>query len=131
MAKIVHSMIRVFNPDLSIDFYNKALNMTIAERKDFEGFSLIYLRDGDSGAELELTYNHDQKEPYTIGNGYGHLAVVVEDVESEHKRLIELDLKPGELVNFEHNGELLAKFFFIKDPDGYEIEVMEKVGRYA
>lgn len=131
MAKIVHSMIRVFNPDLSIDFYSKALNMTIADRKDFDGFNLIYLREGNTGAELELTHNHDQKEPYSLGNGYGHLAVVVDDVAVEHKRLKDLGLNPEDLVNFEHEGKLLAKFFFIKDPDGYEIEVMEKMGRYA
>ena len=127
MAKIIHSMIRVFKPDVSIEFYNKAFNLEIVERCDFEGFSLIYLGNSESDVELELTYNHDQKEPYSHGSGYGHLAFVVDDIESEHKRLNDLGLNPQELVSF----NLFAKFFFIKDPDGYEIEVLESSGRFG
>jgi len=127
MAKIIHSMIRVFQPDVSIEFYNKAFNLEIVERCDFEGFSLIYLGNSESDVELELTYNHDQKEPYSHGSGYGHLAFVVDDIESEHKRLNDLGLNPQELVSF----NLFAKFFFIKDPDGYDIEVLESSGRFG
>jgi lactoylglutathione lyase len=127
MAKIIHSMIRVFQPDVSIDFYNKAFNLEIVERCDFEGFSLIYLGNSESDVELELTYNHDQKEPYSHGSGYGHLAFVVDDIESEHKRLNDLGLNPQKIVSF----NLFAKFFFIKDPDGYEIEVLERSGRFG
>jgi len=131
MAKIIHSMIRVFKPDVSIDFYKKAFNLEIVERCDFEGFSLIYLGNSENDVELELTYNHDQKEPYTHGSGYGHLAFVVDDIEGEHKRLNYLGFNPEKLVSFNQNGNLFAKFFFIKDPDGYEIEVLQKYGRFG
>jgi len=127
MAKIIHSMIRVFKPDVSIEFYNKAFNLEVVERCDFEGFSLIYLGSSENDVELELTYNHDQKEPYTHGSGYGHLAFVVDDIESEHKRLDDLGFNPEKIVSF----NLFAKFFFVKDPDGYEIEVLQRYGRFG
>jgi lactoylglutathione lyase len=130
MSKIIHSMIRVFNPDISIEFYSKAFNLEIAERCDFDGFSLIYLGNTENDVELELTYNHDQTEPYTHGSGYGHLAFVVDDIETEHKRLNDLGFNPQKLVSFNQNGKLFAKFFFIKDPDGYEIEVLQRHGRF-
>ncbi len=127
MAKIIHSMIRVFKPDVSIEFYKKAFNLEVVERCDFEGFSLIYLGNSENDVELELTYNHDQKEPYTHGSGYGHLAFVVDDIECEHKRLDDLGFNPQKIVSF----NLFAKFFFVKDPDGYEIEVLQRYGRFG
>ena len=62
------------------------------DRFDFDGFTLVYLRNGSAEFELELTVNHDRTEPYAHGEGYGHLAVVVEDVEAEHGRFERLGL---------------------------------------
>jgi lactoylglutathione lyase len=130
MAKIIHSMIRVLSPEKSIDFYAKAFGLVVANQFDFEDFSLIYLRNEENDVELELTHNHDQQEAYTHGDGYGHLAFVVDDLESEHKRFDELGYAPSKIVEFNREGSLMAKFFFLKDPDGYDIEVLQKWGRY-
>lgn len=130
MAKMIHSMIRVLDEGRSVDFYNKAFGLEIADRLDFESFTLVYLSNKETGFELELTINKGRSEPYDRGDGYGHLAVSVEDVDAEHKRLGDLGLSPRKLVDFAPGGEVIARFFFIEDPDGYEIEVLQRGGRY-
>ena len=130
MTKAIHSMVRVTDEARSVAFYEKAFGLTVADRLDFSSFTLVYLSNSESEFELELTINKDQTEPYELGNGYGHFAVSVEDVEAEHKRFESLGLAPRKLVEFAPDGELVARFFFVADPDGYEIEVLERGGRY-
>ena len=84
MAKPVHSMIRVFDEAKSLDYYKRAFGLEIADHLKFPDFALIYLRHPSSPFEVELTVNFDRKEPYALGDGYGHLAVVVDDVDAEH-----------------------------------------------
>ena len=130
MAKAIHSMIRVFDEQRSLDFYRAAFGLEIAERLDFETFTLVYLSNEESEFELELTVNKDRTEPYALGDGYGHLALSVSDLDSEHKRLTDAGLGPNKIVEFNRDGALLARFFFITDPDGYKIEVLQRHGRY-
>lgn len=130
MAKAVHSMIRVLEEERSVSFYNQAFGLKIAERIDFETFTLIYLRNDEADFEVELTVNKDRTEPYNLGDGYGHLAVVVDDLDADHKRFTELGFKVGKLVDFKNGDVLVARFFFAEDPDGYKIEVIERGGRY-
>lgn len=130
MAKMIHSMIRVFDEARSLEFYDKAFGLKVAERLDFPTFTLIYLANAETGFELELTVNKDRTEPYDLGDGYGHLAVSVEDVDAEHARMTAAGLAPRKLVDFAPAGEVIARFFFIADPDGYQIEVLKRGGRY-
>ena len=130
MAKAIHTMIRVRDLDRSVRFYDDAFGLTLAGRFDFDGFTLCYLRNDENDYELELTHNHGQEAPYTHGDGYGHVAFVVDDLEREHARSTELGLEPTPVKAMNHEGALLAKFFFVQDPDGYKIEVLEKQGRY-
>jgi len=131
MAKAVHSMVRVLDENRSVDFYKKAFGLEVADRLDFGDFLLIYLRNAETPFEVELTVNHAQKVPYTLGDGYGHLAVTVEGVDAEHARMEGEGLAPGPLRDFKHDGKTLARFFFIADPDGYKIEVIERGGRFV
>ena len=131
MAKPVHSMIRVVDEARALDFYKRAFGLQIADRLAWPDFALIYLRHPSSPFELELTVNFDRKEPYVIGDGYGHLAVVVDDVDAEHARFEIEKLSPGPLRDFKHDGRTMARFFFVSDPDGYKIEVIEKGGRFG
>lgn len=130
MAKAIHSMIRVLDEKRSVDFYSQAFGLAVADRLDFDDFTLVYLSNAEDDFELELTVNKGQSDAYDLGNGYGHLAVSVDDIESEHQRIKALNLNPRDIVEFERDGSLLAKFFFIKDPDGYDIEVLQRHGRF-
>lgn len=130
MAKPVHSMVRVLDEGKSLDFYARAFGLQIAERLVFPNFTLVYLRHPSSPFELELTVNFDRKEPYVLGDGYGHLAVVVDNLEAEHARFEREKLSPGPMRDFKHDGVTLARFFFVTDPDGYKIEVIQKGGRF-
>ncbi|WP_425105261.1 VOC family protein [Ancylobacter sp.] len=130
MAKAIHSMIRVLEEARSVDFYARAFGLTIAQRLPFDGFTLVYLRNSEADFEVELTINHDRTEPYVLGDGYGHIAFVVDDLDAEHARFTEAGLNPQPVKEFSQEGALLAKFFFVTDPDGYKIEVLQKHGRY-
>lgn len=130
MAKAIHSMIRVLNEERSVAFYREAFGLEVADRLDFDGFTLVYLSNAESTFELELTINKDTTEPYELGNGYGHLAFSVEDLDAEHARFEAAGFAPRKLVDFQNNGQPVARFFFVKDPDGYEIEVLQRAGRY-
>ena len=130
MAKAIHSMIRVMDEARSVAFYNTAFGLAVAERLDFETFTLIYLSNAESTFELELTVNKGRTDPYDLGNGYGHMAMSVDDVNAAHARMEAAGLAPRKLVDFAPAGQVIARFFFVADPDGYQIEVLQRGGRY-
>ena len=130
MAKTIHSMIRVLNEARSVAFYQKAFGLTIADRLDFPDFTLVYLANAESDFELELTINKERTDPYDLGDGYGHLAVSVDDLDAEHARFEAEGLNPRKLVEFAPAGEIVGRFFFVADPDGYQIEVLARTGRF-
>ena len=126
--KYLHTMIRVMDLDKSIDFYTKFFNMQLIRKNDFPGgkFSLAFLGYGpeSNNTVLELTYNWEQTEAYDKGNGWGHIAIGVEDIYNLCDDLensgLEIIRKPGPM---KHGTTLIA---FIKDPDGYLIELIER-----
>ena len=130
MAKAIHTMIRVFELDRSINFYQQAFGMRESHRLDFTDFTLVYLRNTENDFEIELTLNKGQTTPYTHGDGYGHVAFCVDDLDAEHTRFKQLGLEPRDIVEFKPADELLARFFFVQDPDGYKIEVLQRHGHY-
>ncbi len=131
MAKMIHSMIRVLDEERSVEFYRTAFGLEIADRLDFNEFTLVYLSNAETAFELELTVNKGRAAPYDLGDGYGHLAVSVADLDAEHARLTEAGHAPRKIVEFAPAGELVGRFFFIADPDGYQIEVLERSGRFT
>ncbi len=129
--KAIHTMIRVLDERRSVDFYKSAFSLEVAERLDFETFTLVYLRNSENDFELELTINKDRTEPYDLGDGYGHIAFCVNDLDAAHLRFEQSGFEPRKIVEFNRDGGLLARFFFVQDPDGYEIEVLQRHGRYT
>lgn len=124
--KFLHTMIRVKDIDASLKFYTEVLNMTLDKKKRLEDCELYFLNDEDGCCQIELTYNDETpKEGYTNGNAFGHFAFSV-------KSLDEFTEKIGKLgyeylyEPFDLNGKG-TKIAFIKDPDGNEIELIEKV----
>lgn len=125
--RILHTMLRVGNLDRSIAFYQDVLDMKLLRRNDYpEGrFTLAFVGYGDEKSEavLELTHNWDT-ESYDLGNGYGHVAVEVDDA----YRACDLVRQKGGKVTREagpmkHGTTVIA---FVEDPDGYKIEFIQK-----
>ncbi|CCA94019.1 VOC family protein [Novosphingobium sp. PP1Y] len=131
MAKLIHTMIRVLEEDRSVAFYKTALGLDVADRFAFDSFTLVYLRNAQNDVEIELTINLDRAEPYDLGDGYGHVAVAVEDLDAEHARMEASGIAPAPIKEFFRDGSLMARFFFIQDPDGYKIEILQRHGRYV
>ena len=131
MAKAIHMMIRVLDEARSVTFYERAFGLRVADRLAFDSFTLVYMRNDETDFELELTINAGRTEPYVLGDGYGHLALSVADLDAEHARMVDVGIKPRKIVDFAPEGAVIAKFFFVSDPDGYQIEVLQRGGRYA
>ena len=131
MSKIIHSMIRVQDLNLSLKFYAECFGLHPSHRLDFPSFSLVYLRNSENDAEIELTWNQGRTEPYTHGDGYGHIAVCVPEAAADRERLLTLGYNPLDIKEFKaDDGTLIARYFFIQDPDGYKVEVLERHGHY-
>ena len=126
--KYLHTMIRVLDLDKSMDFYTRLLGMNELRRKDFPTgkFTLAFVGYGDEADNtvVELTHTWDQKEPYDLGDAFGHLALGVKDIyatcEALGKEGVSIPRPPGPM---KHGGSVIA---FIEDPDGYKIELIEK-----
>ena len=130
MAKAIHMMVRVLQEERSVAFYDQAFGLKIADRFDFDDFTLVYLRNAENDFEIELTVNKGRTQPYQHGDGYGHVAFAVGDLDAEHRRFKERGRQPPEIKELHHHGALMARFFFVQDPDGYKIEVLQRHGRY-
>ena len=128
--KMIHSMIRVRNLDVSVKFYQDAFNLVVKDRVSFPTFTLVYLSD-NQGFELELTWNANNVDPYDLGAGYGHLAFLTDNLENCWSRLEEARLRPQPIKSLSLTDKPFAKFFFLTDPDGYKIEILERVGRFS
>jgi lactoylglutathione lyase len=130
MAKVIHSMVRVLDLERSLRFYADVLDMHELYRLDFPDFALVYVRNAENDMEIEFTLNKGRTEAYTHGTGYGHIGVVVADAVATHASLSALGYDCAPVKEFKRGDELLARFFFIQDPDGYKIEMLERHGHY-
>lgn len=130
MAKAVHMMLRVLDEARAVAFYRAAFGLDVADRFDFPDFTLVYLRNAEADFELELTVNKGQTEPYATGNGYGHLAFVADDLDAAHRRLKDGGMSPRDIKELKLGETVVGRFFFVADPDGYQIEVLQKAGRF-
>ena len=125
--RILHTMIRVGNLERSIKFYTEILGMRLLRKKDFEGgrvtLAFVGYQEENEGPVLELTYNWDT-DHYDLGNGYGHIALGVDDIYGTCERIREagglISREPGPM---QHGSTVIA---FVDDPDGYKIELIER-----
>lgn len=124
--KFLHSMIRVKNIEESLKFYTEVLNMKLTDKKRLDDCWLYFLTDEDNTCQIELTYNDETPDGgYDLGNGFGHFAFEVKSLSDFTEKIQKLGYQylyePFDLTG---KGSMIA---FIKDPDGYEIELIEKV----
>ncbi|HEY2209172.1 MAG TPA: VOC family protein [Gaiellaceae bacterium] len=130
MAKFLHTMVRITNPEMSRAFY-EALGfsfdreMDIVRNGEVEATNYFFSL-GDHESVLELTYNHDGRT-YDVGTGYGHIAVAADDLEQTLAELkaqgIEAEREP---YRVREGGSLIC---FVQDPDGYRIELIDRSGK--
>ena len=123
--RLLHTMLRVGDLDRSIEFYRNVLGMKLLRRKDYPDgkFTLAFVGYGDESANtvIELTYNWDT-DSYDLGEGYGHIAIEVDDV---YEAVDELRNRGGKVIR--EAGPMNAGMTiiaFIEDPDGYPIELI-------
>ena len=127
MMRVLHTMIRVGDLETSIRFYTEALGMQLLRKKDYPGgeFTLAFVGYGpeEQSAVIELTHNWGTTG-YDLGSGFGHIAIETEDIEGACNRVREcggqVTREPGPM---KHGTTVIA---FVKDPDGYTIEFIEK-----
>jgi len=123
MSELIHTCYRVLDVERSVTFYEQ-LGMKELRRMSIrdEAINVFMGFEGD-GPRLELTFNFDQKEPYEIGDGYGHIAFTVDDMEGSLKRLATMGIEPERPpYTVREGGSLLC---FVRDPDGYRVELIE------
>lgn len=129
--RIRHTMLRVKNIEASIEFYTGIFGMTLFRRMDNEGgkYSVAFVGYGDenSAPAIELTYNWGKDADYDKGDGFGHIAIGVPDIYGICEKIeaagMEIPRPPGPL---KHGGPNASVIAFVKDPDGYMIELGER-----
>ena len=124
--KFLHTMIRVKDIEKSLNFYTQLLNMKLTDKKRLDDCWLYFLSDEENTCQIELTYNDETPQNgYDIGSGFGHFAFQIDSFKEFTQKLNNLGYEylyePFDLTG---KGSMIA---FIKDPDGYEIELIEKV----
>ena len=127
--RVLHTMIRVGDLDRSINFYTEVLGMKLLRKKDYPDgkFTLAFVGYGPESeqAVIELTHNWDTST-YDLGNGFGHIALAVEDA---YAACAEIKQRGGKVVReagpMKHGSTVIA---FVEDPDGYKIELIQKPG---
>ncbi|AZQ52232.1 MULTISPECIES: lactoylglutathione lyase [Burkholderia] len=125
--RLLHTMLRVGDLDRSIKFYTELLGMKLLRREDYpEGkFTLAFVgyEDESTGTVIELTHNWETPS-YDLGNGFGHLAVAVDDAYAACEKIKAQGGKvTREAGPMKHGTTVIA---FVEDPDGYKIEFIQK-----
>ena len=123
--EFLHAMIRVKDIEKSMKFYTELLEMKLLREKQLDDCTLYFLTDKNGILQIELTYNNETpKDGYEVGTGFGHFAFKVESMDEFTKKLNELGYEYlYEPYKLSSTGSTIS---FIKDPDGYEIELIEK-----
>ncbi|MBX6763601.1 MAG: VOC family protein, partial [Rubrobacteraceae bacterium] len=124
----IHTCYRILDPERSTDFYVNKLGMKKVGEMHFSDATNYFfaMEEDPSSPMLELTHNHGRTEPYEIGEGYGHVAFVVDDLEGTVARLkeqgVEVDVEPKTMTVDGHD----YRIAFVLDPDGYRVELVQK-----
>jgi lactoylglutathione lyase len=121
--RFLHTMLRVRDLDAALDFFTSKLGLVELRRSESAGgrFTLVFLGTGsaEDSAEIELTYNWDQAEPYPVGRFFGHLAFQVDDIYATCARLRDSGV---DILRPPRDGRMA----FVKSPDGHSIELLQR-----
>lgn len=121
--RFLHTMIRVRDLDAALDFFVSRLGLVEVRRHDYpeQHFTLVFLSTGVEGdaAEIELTFNHGQEEPYTVGRNFGHLAFLVDDIYALCESLVSSGVT---IIRPPRDGRMA----FVRSPDQISVELLQK-----
>ena len=118
--RLAHTMIRVKDLDATLSFYVVFLGLREVRRATIgQEATLVFLTDSEERYHIELTYNHGRSE-YAMGDQFGHLAFLVDDLEPVIRRV-----EAGGWWYRRSRPEMRSKYIFVKDPSGYDIEILE------
>ena len=123
-SELIHTCYRILDIDRSVAFYEKLGFEELRRAPIRDEATNVFMGLPGDGARLELTYNHGRTEPYEIGTGYGHIAIAIEDLDGALERLAELGIEPEKPPYTVREGG--SRLCFVRDPDGYRIELLEK-----
>jgi len=125
--ELIHTMLRILDEERSIDFYARLGFMeTSRKRVGGDTATVIFLALPGDGERLELTLNDGRTEPYDLGDAYGHIALAVDDMDDELARLARTGIEPEKPPYQSRPGG--STICFLRDPDGYRIELVERGG---
>jgi lactoylglutathione lyase len=121
--KLAHTMIRVKDLDATLDFYTRFIGLQEVRRKSIgDEAMLVFLADEDGHYHIELTLNHGRTD-YTLGDQFGHLAFFTDDLERVVREVEERGWSYRR-----SRPELSSRYIFVKDPNGYDVEILERKG---
>ena len=122
MLNMLHACLRVENLEKSIEFYEKAFGLKEHRRKDLteHKITIVHLTLPGESFEIELTYNYGHG-PYTIGDGFSHLAIASDDLEGDNEKHKAMGYKTTDLMGLPGKP---GHYYFVTDPDGYRMEVI-------
>ncbi len=119
--KLAHTMIRVKDLDATLDFYTGFLGLQEVRRRPIgDDATLVFLTDAAGHYHIELTHNHDGRD-YDLGNQFGHLALHVPDLE-----VVVAEVERRQWWYRRSKPESSSRYIFVKDPNGYDIEILEE-----
>jgi lactoylglutathione lyase len=124
-AAFVHTCIRVLEIDRSLAFYSH-LGFEHRGRLNFESAYNVYIGLPGGADVLELTVNVGREEPYDLGDGYNHMALVVDDLDRLLERLSENGIEPEKAPYSPGGREEIGRICFVADPDGYRVELIDR-----
>lgn len=121
--KLAHTMLRVSDPEAVIDFYEEAFGFELRRKSENDSFTLYFLQLEGQEAEIELTYNHGEDERYEKGEGFGHIAIRTDEDQSLQEAYNKAVQAGGE--DYRPPEECPGNYAFVKDPEGYEVEIID------
>jgi lactoylglutathione lyase len=124
VSELIHTCYRILEIDRSVDFYEKLGFEELSRLPIGDEAVNVFMGLPGDGARLELTWNRGRSEPYEIGTGYGHIALTVDDLDGTLERLGSVGIEPERPPYTVREGG--SRLCFVRDPDDYRIELIEK-----
>jgi lactoylglutathione lyase len=126
VAELIHTCYRITDIDRSVSFYEKLGMEEVGRFPIRDEATNVFMGLPGDGARLELTFNHGKTDPYEIGTGYGHIAIAVDDLDGTLEALAADGVAPEKPPYTVREGG--SRLCFVRDPDDYRIELIEKSG---